>query len=95
MAKITTYFKFVNSSDFGDYNLIKIPELAMSAFICDPFMRDSLKLHFGPLWVVVWKSSLGLPSLITSQSTQDVSPTEVERHLDGHWKIKHIELNKL
>lgn len=69
MAKITTYYKFVSSSDLGDYSLIVIPELAMSDFVSDPFIRYSLKLHFGPLWVVIWKSSKGLPSLITNDST--------------------------
>ena len=94
MAKITTYFKFISSADSGDYNLIKFPELTMPDFIRDPHIRDSLKVHFGPLWVVVWKSSSGLPSLVTNENTQNVSPTEVERHLNGRWKIKYIELNQ-
>lgn len=94
MAKITTYFKFISSADSGDYNLIKFPELTMPDFIRDPYIRDSLKVHFGPLWVVVWKSSSGLPSLVTNENTPNVSPTEVERHLNGRWKIKYIELNQ-
>ena len=94
MAKIKIYFKFINSSDFGVYNLIVIPELAMSDFISDSCMRDSLKVHFGPLWVVVWKCSRGLPSLITNEKTQNISPTEIERHLNGRWKTKYVELNQ-
>ena len=94
MAKITTYFKFISSADFGDYNLIIFPELPMSDFISDPHIRYSLKIHFGPLWVVVWKRSSGLPSLVTNEHTLNVTPTEVERHLNGRWKIKCIEFNQ-
>ena len=92
MAKVTIYFKFINSSDLGEYNLVLIPELAMSDFINNFSMGNSLKNHFGQRWVVVWKSSKGLPSLITSESTQNVNPTEVEKYLNGRWKMKNVEV---
>ena len=93
MTTIAIYFQPVHLSDFEQFTLIRIPDLSMADFIRNPYIKDSLDSDFGPSWVVVWKGSIGLPSLITKESTRNVGQEEVENYLDGRWKRKGIRIN--
>ena len=93
MTNIAIYFQQVHASDLEQYTLIRIPDLTMADFIRNPYIKDSLDSDFGPSWVVMWKGPIGLPSLITKESTRNVGPEEVENYLGGRWKKKEVRID--
>ena len=91
MKKIKAQYQSVNSPEIGNYTLIMVPDLKDSDIASNPDIRESFNENFGSNWVVVWDSSVGLPTYVTNGNTQDIAQTEVEKHMDGQWKTKEIQ----
>lgn len=92
MKKIEIYFQQVYSADVADYILIMNPDMSMSDFIRNSYIRGALDADFGSDWVVVWVGPIGAPSFIAKQSTRNVVPAEVESYLDREWKKKYLNI---